>query len=83
MSTASGRRLVDSGVMSPRQTRILRFITAFLDLHGYSPSIREIAAAEFLHTSTVAYQIAELEAAGLITRGPDRVARSIRVVEQP
>jgi len=73
-------RLVDSGVMSPRQRRILAFIEAYIAEHEYSPSVREIAAAEHLHTSTIAYQLTELEAAGLITRG-ERIARSLRVVK--
>lgn len=74
------RRLVDTGVLSPRQERILRFIVAYQAEHGYAPSIRDIAASERLHTSTVAYQLTELEAAGRIVRD-ERVARSLRVVE--
>lgn len=74
-------RLVDSGVMSPRQQRILAFIVAYITERGYAPSIRDIAAAEHLHTSTVAYQLTELEMAGKIIRD-ERVARSLRVVER-
>jgi repressor LexA len=75
------RRLVDTGVLSPRQERILRFITGYIAEHGYAPSIRDIATAERLHFSSVAYQLTELEAAGKIMRD-ERVARSLRVVEQ-
>lgn len=75
------RRLVDSGVMSPRQQRIFDFITSYIARHGYSPSIREIADAEHLHLSTIAYQLTELQIAGKIKR-TEGVARSIRVVRR-
>lgn len=75
------RRLVDTGRMSPRQQRIFAFIVEYITEHEYSPSIREIAKAERLHCSTIAYQLTELEAAGKIRRD-ERIARSIRVVEQ-
>lgn len=74
-------RLIDSGDLSPRQARILGFVVAFIAEHGYGPSVRDIARAERLATSTVAYQLTELEAAGRITRA-EKVARSLRVVTQ-
>ena len=75
-------RLVDTGVLSPRQARILAFIREYIAEHGYAPSLREIGEDEHLHLSSVAHQLTELEAAGLVTRDA-RVARSLRVAQQP
>lgn len=60
--------------------RIVAFVTSYITLHGYSPTVREICdGCGVSSTSVVAYHLALLEGAGRITRVP-AIARSIRVV---
>lgn len=59
--------------LSVRQQKIVSFIARFLDEYGYPPSMREIAAAVGLSsTSSVAYQLQALEKKGALRQDPNR-----------
>jgi repressor LexA len=65
--------------LTPQQSRILGHIAGYLDVHGYGPSIREIAQLAGLAAQSVAlYHVKALERAGMLTREP-HIARSIRL----
>ena len=66
-----------------RETReqVLQTIDIYLSVHGYGPTIRDLARMTGVtSTSHVAYHLSRLEAEGRITR-ERYVARSIRLVE--
>lgn len=66
--------------LSTRQTQILAFIGEATKRRGYAPSLREIASAVGLRsTSSVAYQVERLEEVGLLKRDPN-VPRTYQVV---
>ncbi|MDK6924068.1 hypothetical protein QP271_26090, partial [Escherichia coli] len=57
--------------LTDRQRRILDVISDAVVLRGYPPSIREIGDAVGLNsTSSVAYQLKELEKKGFLRRDP-------------
>ncbi|HCT9180135.1 repressor LexA [Corynebacterium sp. HMSC056E09] len=59
--------------LSPRQRRILEVIHDAVMLRGYPPSIREIGDATGLQsTSSVAYQLKQLEEKGFLRRDPNK-----------
>ena len=63
--------------ISDKQKDIIAFINAFIERHSYSPSVREIAEACNINSSTVAqYHLNILERKGYIRRG-HKVFRSI------
>jgi repressor LexA len=63
----------DSSGLTPRQQRILGFLKESIENRGYPPSIREIGEQVGLaSSSSVAYQLRELEAKGFIRRDPNR-----------
>jgi len=59
-----------------RLNRIHRFIVVYIALHGYSPSIREIAADLGVSVSVVFYYLEKLKTIGMIDRDP-KISRSI------
>ncbi|WP_342319892.1 transcriptional repressor LexA [Corynebacterium mayonis] len=64
---------LDMSVLSDRQRRILEVIRDAVVLRGYPPSIREIGdAAGLQSTSSVAYQLKELEKKGFLRRDPNK-----------
>ncbi|SDR96734.1 transcriptional repressor LexA [Corynebacterium timonense] len=64
---------LDTSVLSDRQRRILEVIRDAVVLRGYPPSIREIGdAAGLQSTSSVAYQLKELEKKGFLRRDPNK-----------
>jgi repressor LexA len=64
--------------LSPKQERIINFVTEFLHDKGYPPTIRDIAAGcEISSTSVVAYNLDKLEQAGYIRRHSD-ISRGIK-----
>ena len=64
-------------LLSPKQERIINFITEFLYDKGYPPTIRDIAAGcGISSTSVVAYNLDKLEQAGYIRRHSD-ISRGI------
>ncbi|MBV7281064.1 MULTISPECIES: transcriptional repressor LexA [unclassified Corynebacterium] len=63
----------DYSALSERQRRILEVIRDAVVLRGYPPSIREIGdAAGLQSTSSVAYQLKELEKKGFLRRDPNK-----------
>lgn len=63
----------DPTKLSARQRRILEVIRDAVVLRGYPPSIREIGdAAGLQSTSSVAYQLKELEKKGFLRRDPKK-----------
>ena len=64
---------LDMSTLSDRQRRILQVIQDAVVLRGYPPSIREIGDATGLQsTSSVAYQLKELEKKGFLRRDPNK-----------
>lgn len=64
---------LDMSILSERQRRILEVIRDAVVLRGYPPSIREIGdAAGLQSTSSVAYQLKELEKKGFLRRDPNK-----------
>ncbi|MDY6050544.1 MAG: transcriptional repressor LexA [Corynebacterium sp.] len=64
---------LDTTGLTERQRRILEVIRDSVSLRGYPPSIREIGTAAGLHSSSsVAYQLKELEKKGFIRRSPNK-----------
>ena len=63
----------DYASLSERQRRILNVISDAVMLRGYPPSIREIGdAAGLQSTSSVAYQLKQLEEKGFLRRDPNK-----------
>jgi repressor LexA len=62
-----------------KREKILRFIRAYVQAHGYPPSIIEIGEAVGISsTSHVSYYLRQLQAMGKIEVAPRR-ARAIRI----
>ena len=80
MAAASGRR-PNYHDLTDRQRRIYDFIKDANDLRGYPPTIREICDATGLNsTSSVSYQLDNLENFGFIKRFPNQ-PRAMQVVD--
>jgi len=60
-------------MVTERQRAILDYLRAFVDEHGYPPTVREIGEAVGLRSpSTVHAHLAQLERAGLLRRDPTK-----------
>src|SRR5919109_2901725 len=60
-------------MLTARQQEIWKFLTDYVDGHGYPPTVREIGEAVGLASpSTVHAHLANLERAGLIKRDPTK-----------
>jgi repressor LexA len=60
-------------MLTRRQQEIWKFLTDYVDSHGYPPTVREIGEAVGLASpSTVHAHLANLERAGLIKRDPTK-----------
>src|SRR5512133_2771345 len=67
--------------LGDRHIRIMRFLTEFQELHGYSPSIREIGKHISVDsTSLVDYYLDQLCTERYIERDK-RISRSIRILK--
>ena len=63
----------DADGLTPRQRRMLEVIRDTIESRGYPPSIREIAdAAGLASSSSVAHQLKVLETKGYLRRDPHR-----------
>ncbi|MFT4187259.1 MAG: transcriptional repressor LexA [Aeromicrobium sp.] len=63
----------DADGLTVRQRRVLEFLRDEVASRGYPPSMREVGAAVGLHsTSSVSYQLKQLEKMGFIRRDPFR-----------
>lgn len=59
--------------LSVVQRRILEVVAAHVTEHGYPPSVRELGAAVGLtSSSSVAYQLQQLEQGGYLRRDPNK-----------
>lgn len=69
--------------LTGRQQNIVDFIDCFMAGRGYAPSLREIAAAVGLQSSSsVRYQLGELAAKGVLELSGDlRQPRSLRLLQ--
>jgi SOS-response transcriptional repressor LexA len=70
----------NKGYPEGRKREILRTISGFISLNGYSPSIREIAKKSGLSFESTRKYIVSLEASGNISRQKRR-ARSIKIIK--
>src|SRR6476659_2098309 len=62
-----------SSMLTGRQQEIWKYLTDYVDAHGYPPTVREIGEAVGLASpSTVHAHLANLERAGLIKRDPTK-----------
>jgi repressor LexA len=69
--------------LTPKQKKVLEFITTFSDEHGYSPSQAEIARHfGFKSLGTVQNYLVRLERNGLLQKTMN-AQRSMKVVSQP
>jgi repressor LexA len=67
--------------LTKRQKEVLDYVTQFIELHGYAPSYREIAAYfKYGSVATVAEHIESLVTKGMLQKG-DNEARSIQLVQ--
>jgi repressor LexA len=67
--------------LTKRQKEVLDFVTQFIELHGYAPSYREIAAYfKYGSVATVAEHIESLVGKGMLQKS-DNEARSIQLVK--
>ncbi len=67
--------------LTKRQKEVLDFVTQFIELHGYAPSYREIAAHfNYGSVATVAEHIESLVTKGMLQKSENE-ARSIQLVE--
>src|SRR5512132_4196113 len=61
------------GMLSKRQREIFDFVVAYVDRHGYPPTVREIGERVGLASpSTVHAHLANLERAGYLKRDPTK-----------
>lgn len=66
--------------MTPRQSRLLTFISFYRELHGYSPSLDEMTTAMDLKSKSVVHRMLQkLHYEGRIRHKPKAV-RSVEVV---
>ena len=69
--------------LTPRQKQILEFIQQFVERHGYSPSLEEIAESfDIASVNAVFKHLAALEKRGFIHRASNQ-ARSIQLLSRP
>jgi repressor LexA len=70
-------------MLTGRQQEIWKFLTDYVDAHGYPPTVREIGEAVGLASpSTVHAHLANLERAGLIKRDPTK-PRALELRREP
>src|SRR6059058_824584 len=63
----------ETRMLTGRQQEIWKFLTDYVDEHGYPPTVREIGGAVGLASpSTVHAHLANLERAGLLRRDPTK-----------
>jgi repressor LexA len=71
---------IENPLLTTRQQEIWQFLAAYVDEHGYPPTVREIGDAVGLASpSTVHAHLANLERAGLLKRDPTK-PRAIELV---
>lgn len=71
---------IPAPLLSPRQAQLVATIEALTASRGFSPSVRELAAAMNISVARAAQLVASTEAKGALTREPG-VARSLRIAK--
>src|SRR5262249_25013920 len=72
-SSTPEREMQTTAELTGRQREIWSFLVAYVDRHGYPPTVREIGEAVGLASpSTVHAHLANLERAGLLRRDPTK-----------
>lgn len=66
--------------LTPRQQDVLEWIAGYIDTHGYSPTVREIASHYGWTTNGVMCHLRPMRKKGVIT-WQDGQARTMRIVE--
>lgn len=65
--------------MNSSRLSVWRFLTAYVALNGFPPTVREIGTACYLSNSAIDYHLGRLQAAGVLKREPHQ-ARNIRLL---
>lgn len=68
--------------LTRRQQDILQFLRTYVEDHGISPTLEEIAAQFGVNKVTIFGHVAEMERKGVIRRRAKGVSRSLEVVDQ-
>lgn len=68
--------------LTRRQQDILQFLRTYVEEHGISPTLEEIAAQFGVNKVTIFGHVAEMERKGVIRRRARGVSRSLELVEQ-
>lgn len=69
-------------LITATQRKVLTAISAYIQLHGYPPSVRDVGeAAGIASTSSVIHQLRQLEMKGRIRRDPTR-SRAIQILAE-
>ncbi len=76
------REVLKVGKLTKKQQQVYDYIAAFIEAHGYSPSVREIGDYLNLKSpSTVHFHLKGLLSAGMITQAEGKT-RSITIVQE-
>jgi repressor LexA len=67
-----------SSPITPTDAETLRLIRVYIEKHGYSPTIAELAKTAGVYGNAMAERVTRLLLKGAITKTP-RIARSIRM----
>ena len=69
-------------VLSPRERAAVLFIHGYVDTHGHSPSLDEIADhIGVAHRAAAHYVIRRLRLAGIVATAPVKQARSFKLAD--
>jgi repressor LexA len=68
--------------LTRRQQDILQFLRTYVEEHGISPTLEEIAAQFGVNKVTIFGHVAEMERKGVIRRRAKGVSRSLELVDQ-
>lgn len=80
--TAEGSLVTALPSLTRTQQAVLDAITTHVQAHGYPPTLRELATATgVVSTSTVVFHLKALQHLGYIRRAPG-ASRAIQVIEQ-
>lgn len=69
---------IDSTTLTPRQQEVLSWISGFIDTHGFSPTVREIASGFGWTTNGAMCHLRPMRKKGVIS-WVDGHARTLRV----
>lgn len=68
--------------LTRRQRQILDFFKAYVDEHGMSPTLEEVAQSFGVNKVTVFGHVSELERKGLLKRAAKGISRGLQIVEE-